>query len=236
MDTMLTRMLKKDLKRNKTMNIILFLFVIIASLFFASGLYNIVAVSNGASYFLEAGKIGDYQMIALGEDNVKETQETIDSIDVIKSYRSDECISFSKNDVLDKDGKILEVHNVGLLQSVHENGQVFFDHDNNEIKDVEKGKVYISHRFIADNGTEVGDKLTFKKGDVEIELEFAGLCKDAFLGSDFMGNPRFLVNEEDYKKFTEDEEVRHYFTMKTFLLECDDIDKLVDSLIGVNAL
>lgn len=230
---MLTRMLKKDLKRNKTMNIILFLFVIIASLFFASGLYNVVAVMNGSDYFFNISKIGQYQIITLGEDNIKGAKEKLDGIDVVKSYRTDECIAFSKEDVLDANGKVLEVHNLGLLQNPHEDGQVFFDADNNEIKSVEKGKFYVSHKFLVDNGTKVGDKLTFKKGSVEIELEYAGLCKDAFLGSDFMGNPRFLVNEEDFNKFMEDEEVKHFYTINTFLIDCDDTTALTDKLDGI---
>ena len=74
---MLGRILKKDLKRNKTMNIILFLFVIIASVFFASGIYNFVAVMNGTDYMFKKAGVGDYQIISMGEYAIGKAEETI---------------------------------------------------------------------------------------------------------------------------------------------------------------
>lgn len=44
---MFFRILKKDLKRKKTMNIILFAFILLATMFVSSGLSNVVAVMNG---------------------------------------------------------------------------------------------------------------------------------------------------------------------------------------------
>ena len=43
---MFLKILKKDLKRSKTMNIILFLFIILATTFVASGLNNVISVIN----------------------------------------------------------------------------------------------------------------------------------------------------------------------------------------------
>lgn len=48
---MFLRILKKDLLRKKAMNIIVALFVILASMFVASGLNNVIAVVNGTDYF-----------------------------------------------------------------------------------------------------------------------------------------------------------------------------------------
>ena len=50
---MFGRILKKDIRRNKTMNIILFLFVMIAGLFCASGLNNLATVVNGTDYMFK---------------------------------------------------------------------------------------------------------------------------------------------------------------------------------------
>ena len=45
--------LKRDIKRKKTMNVILLLFTILAAVFVASGLNNVVTVMNGTDYFLK---------------------------------------------------------------------------------------------------------------------------------------------------------------------------------------
>ena len=80
---MMLRMLRRDLKRKKTMNTILFLFIVIASMFMASGLSNIVTVSNGlVNYFDEAG-LGDYNILTMGDhavgalDNMLKTEPAV---------------------------------------------------------------------------------------------------------------------------------------------------------------
>ena len=55
---MFFKILKKDLKRSKTMNIILFLFIILATVFVSSGLSNLLSVINGMDYFVDQA-VGD---------------------------------------------------------------------------------------------------------------------------------------------------------------------------------
>lgn len=44
---MFFRILKKDLKRKKVMNVVLLCFIILATMFVASGITNVVSVVNG---------------------------------------------------------------------------------------------------------------------------------------------------------------------------------------------
>ena len=57
---MFLRILKKDLKRKKTMNIIMLIFILLASMFVASGLNNVITISNGTNYFFKQAGLGDY--------------------------------------------------------------------------------------------------------------------------------------------------------------------------------
>ena len=95
---MFGRILKKDLKRNKTMNIILFLFVIIASVFFASGIYNFVVVMNGTDYMFEKAGMGDYQLISKGEYAIGRSEETVKNIPEVTGYGIDEVVYVSKGE------------------------------------------------------------------------------------------------------------------------------------------
>ena len=101
---MFGRMLKKDLKRNRTMNIILFLFVIIASIFFASGMYNLVAVTNGTDYMFEKAELGDYQLISMGEDAIGSFEDKVRSVPEIKNYTRETVIFFAKGNVKNEAG------------------------------------------------------------------------------------------------------------------------------------
>ena len=49
---MLFRILKKDLKRKKVMNAILLCFILLATMFVASGISNVVSVMNGTDSYL----------------------------------------------------------------------------------------------------------------------------------------------------------------------------------------
>lgn len=50
---MLFRILKKDLKRKKVMNAILLCFILLATMFVASGISNVVSVMNGTDSYLD---------------------------------------------------------------------------------------------------------------------------------------------------------------------------------------
>ena len=219
---MFGRILRKDLKRNKTMNIILFLFVIIASVFFASGIYNFVLVSNGTDYMFEKAGVGDYQLISLGENTLGTFEERVKSIPEVESYTFDTTIYFSEGDVFNEDGGQIEIINVGMMNSPDRLGIRFFDKDNNEITSVEPGTVIVSGKLFRDNNLEVGDKLTFKKGDTEVTLTVAGTLKDAFMGSEFFGNPRFLVTDDILQKYLDDELASTYYGGEVFYITTGD--------------
>ena len=55
--------LKHDFKKKKTMNIILLLFITLATIFSASGINNIVTVMNATDYYLDKAGIGDYVVL-----------------------------------------------------------------------------------------------------------------------------------------------------------------------------
>ncbi len=50
---MYLRILKKDLKRKRTMNVILLVFIILASMFMSSGVSNIITVTTALDSYFE---------------------------------------------------------------------------------------------------------------------------------------------------------------------------------------
>ena len=66
---MYSNILKKDLKRKKTMNVILLIFVMLSAMFMASSVNNIIAVTNGLDFFFEKADMADYFVICHGNSN-----------------------------------------------------------------------------------------------------------------------------------------------------------------------
>lgn len=74
---MFWRILKKDLKRKKTMNIILLLFVILCSMFAAAAVNNIIAVTGGIEHYFDAANVPDITVMTLGKTTPKKGLESL---------------------------------------------------------------------------------------------------------------------------------------------------------------
>mgnify|MGYP003549973695 CR=1 FL=1 len=68
---MYLRILKKDIRQKKTMNIILLVFVILASMFITSSVGNLVSITSSLDVYLNEAGIKDYQIISWDEEEQK---------------------------------------------------------------------------------------------------------------------------------------------------------------------
>ena len=206
---MYLNILKKDLKRKKTMNVILLIFVILSAMFMASSVNNILAVTSGLDFFFEKAGMADYYVIALDNDGTKMSKALDDSA-TISEYRKEDILYGSGKNIMIDGEKLNNVNRTALLMSVDNAKLNYFAPDNKQITQVKEGQAYISGPFANDQDLEVGDKFTLVIGETKKEFEFMGRAKDAFLGSDFMGNPRFILNNNDYELLCSDKEANGY--------------------------
>lgn len=219
--------LKKDLKKKKTMNIILFLFTVLAAMFVSSGLSNVITVMNGTEYYLDKAGLSDY--IVMTQNGDGGIRQKLDDMDYIEGYRFEECYWAAKNDIK-VSKKYKEMKNrMQAIQSIDSKGITYFDLQDNPIRKVKKGEVYISSGFLSQNDVEVGDKIEIKMGKVQKKLRIAGECKDALLGSSMMGNTRFLINDEDYQTFEQDKSLDS-ISGYVFYINTDDTRRLASDL------
>lgn len=226
---MFFRILKKDLKRKKTMNIILLLFIIIASMFVASGISDVITIMNGTDYFLDKAGLGDYVVITRGDDSVK---QILDKSDHVSSYRTEECIFGSKDSLKSGDNK-LEAKNSILIQSIKNNGIKYFLNDNSELKEISEEGIYVSGGFLAANNLKQKDRLEISIGETRLSFVIQGEIKDACLGSDMMGNTRFIISDSAYEKFRADETLTSY-QGRIYYIDSDNVSGLKSDLTNGN--
>ncbi|MCQ2516838.1 MAG: ABC transporter permease [Saccharofermentans sp.] len=231
---MFLRILKKDLKRRKTINIIMVLFVILASMFVSSGLNNVITVANGTDYYLDQAGVGDY--VVLTRDSERNCLDDIlDSTDAISSYAIENIVMVDSRSLYDENDEILENSNSILVQSYEDSKLNFFDINNQTPEALTQGHCYITGSFIRDNNLSSGDCITLKAGNTEIELIVDGFVKDAFLGSDFMGNTRVLINSEDLRTLEDDEFNLNMFGQVCYIFS-DDVDAVNAAFSSVDNL
>ena len=89
---MYLNILKRDLKRKKTMNIIVLLFVVLATMFVASSVNNIVNVTTALDDYFEMAKMPDYFLTAMNKNHAVDIDETLSSASAVESYQVEEAL------------------------------------------------------------------------------------------------------------------------------------------------
>lgn len=221
---MFFRILQRDLRRKKTMNVVLLLFVILATMFVASGVNNVVTVMNGTDYYLDKAGVGDYCLLAKMSDGQSVMEKVLADEPAVRDYRIENVIMGELENIHLSGGKEPETrNNILFFQPVKDSAISFFDMNNEEILPPEQGHAYITCDLMEKNNLKPGDRLELEFGDVKITVIIDGRAKDAVLGSKFLGNVRFLLNEKDMQRLLEDENTRLHYQGQVAYVETDEI-------------
>lgn len=194
---MYVRILKKDLRRRKTMNVILFLFIFLVSMFISSSVNNILSISTAMDHFFDKAGVPDY-WIAVLDDSSKENLERFMEEESV-SYRYENLSAFSAKKV-QINGTTLEYGNTFTVSDVSESVMTVFDKEDQPVREVKRGEIYMTAVLMSDYGIKQGDQVTIQTLDGEVVFTVAGSTKDALYGSGMIGMTRCLVHPEDYKK------------------------------------
>lgn len=198
---MYANILKKDLKRKKTMNIVLLIFVILSVTFVSSSMTNLFMVTNALDSFFDMAKIPDYCVCTKG---IVKEGENIDDIakrlDYLDSFESEKIIYIPEN-AIKKNGKDVSMNSTGVISSIENSYLNYFDENNRLIEAVGDDEVYLSSETMNEIDVSVGDKVEITVNGKLKELTIKGKVKDALLGSSFMGTKRFLVSQNVFEFF-----------------------------------
>lgn len=233
---MFWRILKKDLTRKKTMNVILLLFVIICAMFTAPAVNNIFAVTNGLDGYFEKAGMADYYVISRSKSGENKAAQALEQSQYVSGFRAEQTIYAAAENMQTDSGKLMDYSNVVLLCDISDAKLNFFDPDDRIVKEVDAGKVYLSRGIADRKGVRKGDRFTVCLGDTELPLEVAGFVKDALFGSEMMGNPRFLLNSRDFQTLCADETVHSYSMGQIFYIDTADANALESELTGFSGI
>ena len=178
---------------------------------------------NGTDYYLDKAGIGDYIIITMGDNAVGALTEMLEAEDAVKDYRMELVVFGGEEDITAADGSSVDCKNTTIYQSIETSVINFFDNKNEPITKVEPGHVYVSGNFMDVNGFEEGDVICFEHSGVEMTFILDGTAKDALLGSDFMGNTRFLLNDGDMQELLDNEMIYNHYRGEICYIDTDDV-------------
>ena len=221
---MLLHILKKDLKRKRTMNIILLLFIMLASTFLAASTSNMITITGALDCFMNVSDVPDYFMIKVGETDRTPLDDFLEDCEYITEYETRDTYMITDEDIeIISCAAAPDMHqynrgNTVMLEPVPENFAKVFDEKNNPLT-LQCGEIALPASQANANELQVGDRLKIMCGDGSMEFTIRAIVKDALLGSEMMGPKRLFINEEDFEKLAGKEE--RYHTM-LYHINCTD--------------
>ena len=115
---MLKRLLKKDLMHRKSVNLILFLFITIATVFLASSVNNILVVSSSVDYYMDYANIPDVNLVAVNPGEKESIMSWIKTkAPGVKDYGYQEMLSVDQKDLQLKHGDKISAEGLNLFLS-----------------------------------------------------------------------------------------------------------------------
>ncbi len=191
--------LKKDITRKKTMNIILLIFVTLAATFIASSANNLYTVSNALDHFFAKADIPDYWFAVSNTPDIEAFEEFAKENNY--RYHISRLIQIEPKNIFIDDEKF-EYYNTVTLSSL-DSGIKIFAKDNEELTDIEDGGIYVPYVIFQsqENNFNEGGKISIKQDGIEKEFTIKGYTKDALFGSTMIGMTRFLISENDAALF-----------------------------------
>lgn len=229
---MYLNILKKDLKRKKAMNVILLIFIILATMFVSSSVNNILTISTALEDYFEAAGVPDYLLSTRGAAADASIEQVFEAVPEITDCKT-ESVIYMDGEVFFSDDAQVEFGNTALFTNSSEMGLCYFDADNQPITKVEEGTVFVGIKAMEHTGLEAGDVLEIRMEGVSLSLTIAGACKDAVLGSDLMGNVRLLVNEKDFAEFSG---IQESFFGRIWYVNTTDVAAVTDALADAKGI
>lgn len=195
---MYLRILKKDIKRKKTMNLILLVFVVLAVTFMASSAKNLVTVSSALDSYFEKADVPDHWFITAHSADVEAFEKFAGEGGY--DYYISRLLQIDPKEIF-VEGEKLDYSHTLFLSTL--GGTKVFDKNNEELTEIHDGEIYVTNLIfeLPGNHFREGGKIVVKQGEMEKQFTIKGYMKDALFGSPMIGMTRFLISDHDAALF-----------------------------------
>ena len=204
---MLIHILKKDMMKRKGVNIILFLFITIATIFLASSVNNILVVSSAVDYYIDYANIPDVNVILNSEQDKDKIDVWLDKQkngNKVLTSDYNQFIEISDKSVqIDRDGDKKDFDNKGatlFLSMMDTDYCQVFDLDGEEIS-LKDGEIALPLSAMERVDLEIGDQLNIQSYGIERTYTIQYTIKDAAFGNEMVGMNRFVISQNEFDIF-----------------------------------
>ena len=198
---MLFNILKNDLRRKKSINLLLFLFIIFASMLMAGSGTVLYSTSNAISRMIQEANVPDLMIVAYeNESSNKDISSWADASDFIESYDKEKALMIM-TDMLYKDGKVIvDEEDIGtsFFSAVPKKYSMIFDQNDKPLS-LAKGELAIPMSIHKKYELNIGDHVELKIDGMQRDFVVSSLTKDIVFGSDMISK-RFVFSGDDFQE------------------------------------
>ncbi len=234
---MYLNILKKDLKRKRAMNVILLVFIILASMFVSSSVNNILTVTSALDNYFEMADAPDYLVVTMNKNLSVDVDKEIKSADAIERYEIENMIFLSPENLIFENGEINIPGGTNMVQ--RDISMNYFLSDGSILEDVKPGELYMTKSKAEAFGVEIGDKLTIELNGASCEVTLKDKIKDALFGSNQLSMTRYIISEEDYDALISPDDTESLYGGDLVYIHSSDVETAltqIKPLLGTSIL
>lgn len=226
---MYLQILKKDLKRKKTMNLILFIFIILAATFIAGSINNMVTVMTALDVFFEKAEVPDRMITFAQQEQAGQFAQFAKQENY--EVRQQEFIQIDPEGI-EKEGGGLDYNNTIVLSRLGNSVRIF-DSQDREVTQAENGSIYLAVKVMESEQLEAYDQIHITANGKTGRYTLAGGVRDAIFASEMAGMTRIFVSDEDYAYF-DTPDAQHLYVACIYTKDKDFSEKF--NRLGLNVV
>lgn len=193
------KILKRDLKRKKAMNIVLFILIALAATLVASSTNLMYSTTTAVNSFISNSRVADLNVtIANTSENNEGIEKWANNTSAIDAHYSEVHIGVPSSDITVPDGsKKISGNTVVSLSTIPRDVNLVYG-QNNERFTLQAGEIGLPISIKNTADIKLGDQITIEVEGLSKTFTVKEFFKDAFLGSDLIALKRLMISQNDF--------------------------------------
>ncbi|AIQ47116.1 hypothetical protein R70723_15410 [Paenibacillus sp. FSL R7-0273] len=196
---MFLNILKKDLRRKKTMNLVLLVLITLATALIASGTNLTYTTTSAIGYFIDKSRVADHNVtIPDTPENRQKISDWSAGQSIIAEVVEELQIGVTSREVsLPAGRKGFSSSLVLTLATVPDKVNLIYDHEDQRFT-LKEGEIGIPVSIKNATGMELGDSIRIDFDGISKIFKLTHIFKDAYMGADLLGLKRLVISQQDF--------------------------------------
>ncbi len=204
---MYKKILKNDIKRNKSIIVAVSIFIVISSFLVASSANLMVSLLSSMDQLFESAKQPDFVQYHSGEidsDLMSEIETWSSKHPFVASYQISEMLNVPGSSVYFNSDEVNQNGSVMESMFTTQNSKFDFLLDlNNNILTLASGEIGVPLFYLQKENLKIGDTITIKQNENVKKFTIKSFVRDAQMNPSIISSKRFLVSKADYLELFE---------------------------------